>query len=247
LGDTALPPGPTSGGSSVTSTVIPAIVKATDQAMSEVFRVAALTAGSPFEKADPKSLKMTGGRVHREGELPESGVPFPNILSLRKLSALDGQARTEEPPEAKEYSMHSFGAHFCEVAWDPGIARLRVSRWLTVIDGGRMINLKTSRNQMLGAAVMGIGMALLEETIYDPRNSKPINNNLADYMVPVNADIPDMECIFLDYPDTKLNEYGARGIGEIGLTGCASAVTSATYHATGVRLRELPIRIENLL
>ena len=143
--------------------------------------------------------------------------------------------------------MHSFGAHFCEVAWDPGIARLRVSRWLTVIDGGRMINLKTSRNQMLGAAAMGIGMALLEETIYDPRNSKPINNNLADYMVPVNADIPDMECIFLDYPDTKLNEYGARGIGEIGLTGCASAVTSATYHATGVRLRELPIRIENLL
>ena len=247
LGDTALPPGPTSGGSSVTSTVIPAIVKATDQAVSEVFRVAALTAGSPFEKADPKTLKMTGGRVHRENESPESGVPFPNILSLRKLSALDGQARTEEPPEAKEYSMHSFGAHFCEVAWDPGIARLRVSRWLTVIDGGRMINLKTSRNQMLGAAVMGIGMALLEETIYDPRNGKPINNNFADYMVSVNADIPDMECIFLDYPDTKLNEYGARGIGEIGLTGCASAVTSATYHATGVRVRELPIRIENLL
>ena len=110
-----------------------------------------------------------------------------------------------------------------------------------------MINLKTSRNQILGAVVMGIGMALLEETIYDPRNGKPINNNYADYMVPVNADVPDRDCIFLDYPDTKLNEYGARGIGEIGLTGCASAVTNATYHATGVRVRELPIRIENLL
>jgi xanthine dehydrogenase YagR molybdenum-binding subunit len=210
-------------------------------------KVAALTAGSPFEKADPKSLKMTAGRVHRDGESPESGVPFPSILSLRKLSALDGQARTDETPEAKKFSMHSFGAHFCEVAWDPGIARLRVSRWLTVLDGGRMINLKTSRNQILGAVVMGIGMALFEETIYDPRNAKPINNNYADYVVSVNADIPDMECIFLDFPDTKLNEYGARGIGEIGLTGCASAVTNATYHATGVRVRELPIRIENLL
>jgi xanthine dehydrogenase YagR molybdenum-binding subunit len=222
-------------------------VKATDQAVSEVLRVAALTAGSPLEKADSKTLKMTGGRVHRGNESPESGVPFPNILSLRKLSALDGQARTEEPPEAREYSMHSFGAHFCEVAWDPGIARLRVSRWLTVIDGGRMINLKTSRNQMLGAVVMGIGMALFEETIYDPRNGKPVNNNFADYIVSVNADAPEMDCIFLDYPDTKLNEYGARGIGEIGLTGCASAIANATYHATGVRVRELPIRIENLL
>ena len=171
LGDTALPPGPTSGGSAVTSTVIPAIVKATDQAVSEVLKVAALTAGSPFEKADPKSLKMSGGRVHREDQSPESGTPFPDILKLRRLSGLDGQARTEEPPEAKQYSMHSFGAHFCEVAWDPGIARLRVSRWLSVLDGGRMINLKTSRNQILGAAVMGIGMALFEETIYDPQTA----------------------------------------------------------------------------
>ena len=94
---------------------------------------------------------------------------------------------------------------------------------------------------------MGVGMALLEETVYDPRNGKPINNNYADYLVAVNTDIPDMDCIFLDYPDTKLNEYGARGIGEIGLTGCASAIASATYHATGVRVRELPIRVEKLL
>jgi xanthine dehydrogenase YagR molybdenum-binding subunit len=247
LGDTALPPGPTSGGSSATATVLPAIVGATDQAVSELLKVAALTAGSPFEKADPKSLRITGGRVHRENESDASGVPFPDILKLRRFSGIDGQARTGSPPEAQEYSMHSFGAHFCEVAYDPGVARLRVSRWLTVIDGGRMINLKTSRNQILGAVVMGIGMALFEETIYDPRNGKPVNNNYADYIVSVNADSPDMDCIFLDYPDRKLNEYGARGIGEIGLTGCASAITNATYHATGIRVRELPIRIENLL
>ena len=90
-------------------------------------------------------------------------------------------------------------------------------------------------------------MAMFEETIYDHRNGKPVNNNYADYLVAVNADIPELDCIFLDFPDTKLNEYGARGIGEIGLTGCASAITSAVYHATGVRVRELPVRIENLL
>jgi xanthine dehydrogenase YagR molybdenum-binding subunit len=108
-------------------------------------------------------------------------------------------------------------------------------------------NAKTARNQILGAVVMGIGMGMLEETIYDPRTGHPINNNFADYMVAVNADVPELDCIFLDYPDPVLNEYDARGMGEIGLTGCASALTMATYHATGVRIRELPIRIEKLM
>lgn len=247
LGDTAMPPGPTSGGSAATATVIPAIAKATDQAVQSLLKVAALTAGSPLEKEDPKTLKMSGGRIHREDQAAGSGAAFSDILKLRRLSGLDGQAKTEAPPEAKQFSMHSFGAHFCEVAYDPGIVRLRVSRWLTVIDGGRMINLKTAKNQILGSVVMGIGMAMLEETIYDQRNGKPVNNNYADYLVAVNTDIPDMDCIFLDFPDTKLNEYGARGIGEIGLTGCASAVTNAVYHATGVRVRELPVRLEKLL
>jgi xanthine dehydrogenase YagR molybdenum-binding subunit len=171
------------------------------------------------------------------------------MLRMRRLSGIDGQARSEASPDAKKFSSHSFGAHFCEVAYDPGIARLRVTGWLTVIDGGRMINRKTSRNQILGSIVMGIGMAMFEETIYDQRNGKPVNNNYADYLAPVMTDAPEMDCIFLDYPDTKLklNEYGARGIGEIGLTGCASAVTSAVYNATGVRVRELPIRMEKLL
>jgi xanthine dehydrogenase YagR molybdenum-binding subunit len=147
----------------------------------------------------------------------------------------------------KKFSAHSFGAHFCEVTFDPGVAHFRVSRWLSVIDGVRMINAKAARNQILGGVVMGIGMGLFEATVYDTRNGHPINNNFADYMVPVNADIPELDCIFLDYPDTVLNEYGARGIGEIGLTGVASAITSATYHATGVRVRNIPIRIEDLI
>ncbi len=245
LGDTSLPPGPTSGGSFTTATVIPAIYQATNKAVDAVLKAAAKH--SAFSGADPKSLKMTQGRVHRQDQSPSNGVKFEEILQSQKLAGLDGRGKTEATDEMKKYSIHSFGAHFCEVAWDPEIFRLRVSRWLSVVDGGRIINAKTARNQILGAVVMGIGMGMLEETVYDPRTGHPINNNFADYMVAVNADVPELDCIFLDYPDPVINEYGARGIGEIGLTGCASALTMATYHATGVRVRELPIRIEKLM
>jgi xanthine dehydrogenase YagR molybdenum-binding subunit len=247
LGDSSLPPGPTSGGSSATATVLPAIAQATENAVNAVFQLATRTAKSPFQGLDAKSLKMTQGRVHQQDASPESGMPFQELLALRQLGGLDGKAKTDADPAARKFSTHSFGAHFCEISFDPDIARLRVTRWLTVMDAGRMINEKTAKNQILGGIVMGIGMGLFEGTIYDPRNGHPINSNFADYIVPVNADIPAMECIFLDYPDLVLNEYGARGVGEIGLTGVASALASATYHATGVRVRELPIRIENLL
>jgi len=245
LGDTSLPPGPTSGGSFTTATVIPAIYQATDKAVAAMLKAAAKH--EAFSGVDPKSLKMTEGRVHQKDKNPSSGVAFEEILRSQKLVGLDGQVKTMATDEMKKYSIHSFGAHFCEVAWDPEILRLRVSRWLTVVDGGRIINAKTARNQILGAVVMGIGMGMFEETVYDTRTGHPINNNFADYLVATNADVPDLDCIFLDYPDPVLNEYGARGIGEIGLTGCASALTMATYHATGVRVRELPIRIEKLV
>ncbi len=245
LGDTSLPPGPTSGGSFTTATVIPAIYQASDKAVEAVLKAAAKY--DAFSGDDPKSLKMTDGRVHQQDKPPSSGVAFQEILQSQNLVGLDGKVKTGPTDEMKKYSIHSFGAHFCEVAYDPEIVRLRVSRWLTVVDGGRIINAKTARNQILGAVVMGIGMGMLEETVYDTRTGHPINNNFADYLVAVNADVPELECIFLDYPDPVLNEYGARGIGEIGLTGCASALTMATYHATGVRIRDLPIRIEKLM
>lgn len=247
LGDSSLPPGPTSGGSSATSTVIPAIAMATDKAMQAVLKAAPKAANSPFANADPKTLKLSQGRVHAADKSPDTGVPFQEILLAQNLVGLDGQAKTNETDEQKKYSPHSFGAHFCEISFDPGIVRLRVTRWLTVMDGGQMINAKTARNQIIGGVVMGIGMGLFEETVYDVRNGNPINSNFADYIVAVNADIPDIDVIFLDYPDKVMSEYGARGIGEIGLTGCASALTMATYHATGIRVRELPIRIEKLM
>jgi xanthine dehydrogenase YagR molybdenum-binding subunit len=146
-----------------------------------------------------------------------------------------------------KFSTHSFGCHFAEVTWQAEIARLRVSRVVTVIDAGRIINPLTGRNQIEGAVVMGIGMAFFEHTTYDPQNGAPINSSLADYLVTVNADAPPIDVHFLNYPDTEINELGARGIGEIGLTGIAAALTEAVHHATGVRVRELPIKIEDLI
>lgn len=253
LGSTDLPPGPTSGGSTVTATVSPAIAQATQGAVDRVIAAAQSIPSSPFHpnnlpEGDPVKLVMTAGRIHAMGKPPESGVPFGEILAAGKLAALENEARTApDPAKEHEFSAHSFGAQFIEVAWDPGIARLRVSRALTVIDAGRIINPKAGRNQILGAVVMGIGMGIFEETVYDPRNAKPINNNFADYLVATNADIPEIECIFVEYPDLHLNEYGARGIGEIGLAGVASALTMAVYHATGIRVRKLPVRIEDLI
>jgi xanthine dehydrogenase YagR molybdenum-binding subunit len=118
---------------------------------------------------------------------------------------------------------------------------------VTVIDAGRIINPLAGRNQIEGAVVMGIGMALLEHTSYDTQNGAPINSNLADYIVAVNADVPKLEVYFVDFPDKEINELGARGIGEIGLAGIAAAITAAVHHATGVRVRELPVKIEDLL
>jgi len=247
LGDSSLPPGPTSGGSSATSTVIPAIAQATDKAMQAVLKAAPKASNSPFANADPKTLKLSQGRVHAADKPPDTGAPFQEILLAQNLVGLDGQAKTNETDEQKKYSTHSFGAHFCEISYDPDVFHLRVTRWLTVMDGGQMINAKTARNQIMGGVVMGIGMGLFEETVYDVRNGNPINSNYADYLVPVNADVPEIDVIFLDYPDKIMSQYGARGIGEIGLTGCAPALTMATYHATGIRVRELPIRIEKLM
>jgi len=176
-------------------------------------------------------------------------VPFGDLLRRANVRMVAGSGKSEMSfgnPTPK-FSTHSFGCHFVEVTWQPEIARLRVSRVVTVIDAGRILNPLAGRNQVEGSVAMGIGMALFEHTHYDPQNGAPINSNLADYVMAVNADVPPVDVHFLDYPDKEINELGARGIGEIGLAGVAPAITAAVYHATGVRVRELPVKIENLL
>jgi xanthine dehydrogenase YagR molybdenum-binding subunit len=248
LGDSSLPPGPMSGGSTATATVMPSIVEGVDAAVKNLLAIATQTAGSPFKGADASALAFTSGRIHAKSQSPESGTPFGDILRMANLAGARGEGKSNGMgAEANNYSTHSFGAQFVEVQFDPGIAHLRVSRVVTVVDGGRIINRRTATNQVAGAVVMGIGMGLLEHTIYDPRNGHPVNDNFADYMVPTCADTPQIDVHFLDIPDPIMGEYGARGIGEIGLAGVAPAITAAVYHATGIRVRELPVRIENLL
>jgi len=249
LGDTSLPEGPLSGGSMATGSVVPAVFAAADSAIASLLNVATTTPGSPFEKRKSADLAFDGGRVFVKADGPAGGVPFADLLRRANLRLVTGSGKSEgtfSNPQPK-FSTHSFGCHFVEVTWQPEIARLRVSRVVTVIDAGRILNPLAGRNQIEGAVVMGIGMALFEHTSYDSQNGAPINSNLADYVMAVNADAPPIEMHFLDFPDKEINELGARGIGEIGLAGVAAAITAAVHHATGVRVRELPVKIENLL
>ena len=249
LGDTSLPPGPISGGSMATASVVPAVFAAADSAISSLMSLATTTPGSPFEKRKPEELAFEAGRVFVKADGVSKGVPFGDLLRRANLRHVTGEGKSESTfgnPKPK-FSTHSFGCHFVEVTWQPETARLRVSRVVTAIDAGRIVNPLAGRNQIEGAVVMGIGMALFEHTVYDPQNGAPINASFADYVVAVNADAPPIEVHFLDYPDKELNELGARGIGEIGLAGMAAAITAAVHHATGVRVRELPVKIEDLL
>jgi xanthine dehydrogenase YagR molybdenum-binding subunit len=249
LGDTALPEGPLSGGSLATESVVPAVFAAADSAIASLLTIATMTPGSPFEKRPTRDLAFERGRVFLKADGAGKGMAFDDLLRRANLGLVTGSGQSEAAfgnPKPK-YSTHSFGCHFVEVTWQPEIARLRVSRVVTVVDAGRIINPLAGRNQIQGAVVMGIGMALFEHTTYDPQSGAPINSNLADYVMTVNADAPPIEVHFVDFPDKEINEVGARGIGEIGLTGIAAAITAAVHHATGVRVRELPVKIENLL
>lgn len=249
IGDSALPDGPMSGGSLVTGSVLNAIAHASSEAMKKMVALSTGTEGSPLKGAKVEDLEFAEGRIRKKDQA--AGDPeFAEILKLARVDGLSAEGKTVptwEDPQSKDKSLHSYGAQFVEVEWEPEIARLRVSRVVTVIDAGRIINPKAAANQIAGAVVMGVGMGLLEETIHDHRTGQPINGSLADYLVATCADSPDIDVTFLNYPDPAMGEYGARGVGEIGLAGVAAAITAAVHHATGVRVRELPVKIEDLL
>jgi xanthine dehydrogenase YagR molybdenum-binding subunit len=249
LGDTNLPSGAISGGSWATASNIAAAVDAIDKAQQALFTIATDGSTAAFPGQKPDALALSDGRVHLKTQPSSTGIPFGDILTRANIRAAsgDGNGKGSFGDPARKFSTHSFGAHFAEVTWQPETARLRVSRVITVIDAGRILNPKPARNQIEGAVVMGIGMALFEETTYDPRFGAPINNNLADYILATNPDAPDIDVTFLDYPDFAINALGARGVGEIGLAGIAAAITNAVHHATGIRVRELPVKIETLL
>ncbi len=154
--------------------------------------------------------------------------------------------KADEGVDHKKYAFHSFGAHFVKVLVDPVLGTVRVAKIVGVMDIGKVLNLKTATNQIMGGMIFGIGMALMEGTIYDPTNGRVVTRDLADYLVPVNADMPEFDIQFIDIPDPYISPVGARGIGEIGITGVTAAIANAIYHATGKRIRDLPITPDKL-
>ncbi|KAA0019589.1 xanthine dehydrogenase family protein molybdopterin-binding subunit [Salinicola corii] len=242
LGESGLPSGPLSGGSMATASTLPAVAAAVRDALDALKEVATGNGGA-FEGLSADDLEVgQGGLSHGEHR-----VSFAEVLKTNKLASVNGQGSTAPGAEQNAYSFRSFGAHFVEVRFDPGISRVRVARVVSSMDIGRAINPPAARNQVEGGIIMGIGMGLFEQLEYDPRDARLINSNVADYILPTHADAPEIDVELLDYPDFEFNEFGARGVGEIGLTGVAPAISNALYHATGKRHRDLPITIEALL
>src|SRR6266404_292416 len=206
LGDSSLPDGPISGASMATESLIPAIFGGTNEAIASLLIIAVTSPRSPFLGHKPDDLALANGRVCVKAEGHGRGIPFEDLLRRANVRLVTGHGKGEQTffvPGAK-FSKHSFGCHFVEVTWQPEIARLRVGRVVSVMDAGRILNPLAGRNQIQGAVVMGIGMALFEEAIYDPQNGAPINSNLADYMMTVNADAPPNHLPFPTRPASHL-------------------------------------------
>ena len=250
IGDSSLPPGPFSGGSMATGSLIPAVVQAAQKAKESLLNAASQSLDSPFSGADVKKLAFKNGKIQQTDKPESEGVNFTDFMRKCDYKIILGKGTSTgtfgQQEHAKE-SRHAYGAHFIEIGWEKPIARLRVRRVVTVIDSGKILNPKAGRNQIEGSIVMGLGMALFEQGRYEPTKGAPLNSNFADYVMPVHADMPDLDVHFLETPNTDLNAYGAKGIGEIGLAGIAAAIANAVHHATGVRVRDLPISIEDLL
>jgi xanthine dehydrogenase YagR molybdenum-binding subunit len=172
---------------------------------------------------------------------------YGTALHRLGLAELSFTSESKPNPEAEKYSGKSFVAHFVEAEVDELTCEVRIKRVVSCLDTGKVINPKTARNQVLGAVTWGIGIALMEEGIIDHRSGRYVNNNLADYHLPVNADIPETEIYFIDKPDSMINPMGAKGIGEIGLVGLTAGIANAVYHATGKRIRDLPITPDKLI
>ncbi len=247
LGKSDYPFGPVAGGSNSTATVGTAIHAVAGLLHQALANLAVKDAKSPLHGFSPNDITMSEpGRIGLRSDKSRSDS-YTDILNRAGMKSIEVESKMPEEEEKNEQVFQSWGAHFCEVKIDPLLPRVQVTRVVTVINCGRVVTYKPARSQIIGSVVMGIGMALHEATEYDPKTGLPVNANLAEYHVPTHADIPFIDVHFVGEPDYNFNPIGARGIGEIGVTGIAAAVANAVYHATGKRVRDLPITPDKLL
>ncbi len=244
IGDTDLPPAPQSGGSGLAIAFTGAIEEAVHQVLARLTRMARDDPRSPLRGRRPEEVVAAGGRLHLAGD-PSVGEGWGEILDRHGLPVLaaTGERDPRPPQEGADVARAgAFAATFVEVRVHERLGVVRVSRVVSAVDAGRVLNLKTARSQIAGAVVMSLGMALLEETVLDPRDGRFTNATLSDYLVPVQADVPDIDALFVGRPDPHA-PLGVKGLGEIGLTATPAAVANAVFHATGVRSRALPLRL----
>lgn len=245
LGDSDLPAVPSHSGSKTTASVGAAVLDGARRVREEAVKLAVADIRSPLYGADPAGVVVTGGILRDTGD-PARQDSYQALISRAKRTQLEALG-SYAPPTGPTHSMAAYGAVFAEVGVDPALGIVRVRRMLGVYDAGRIINPRLADSQAIGGMVGGIGMALLEQTVTDHRDGRIVNANLADYLVPVNADVRELRAIFLDGRDDHVGPLGVKGLGEVVQVGVAPAVANAVFHATGRRVRELPITVEALL
>ena len=245
IGDSDLPPAPQSGGSGLAMSLSAAIHDAAGNLLQAFLDLVADDENSPLRGRAPSDVGCAAGRVHLLGD-PAAGESYAEILARHALDEITADGRADLETGRGDSATSAFAAHFVEVRIDQDLGVLRVARVVSAIDAGRVLNEKTARSQIIGGVVMGIGMATLEETIFESATGRIVNATFGDYLIPVNADVPDIDVIFVGEADS-FSPVGIKGLGEIGVVGVAAAVANAVYHATGRRFRSLPITVDKLL
>jgi xanthine dehydrogenase YagR molybdenum-binding subunit len=245
LGDSLLPEAPVSGGSQSLASVAPAVLSAALALREKLIGMAISDRASPVFGAAPEEVVIEDGNIGRRSVAARE--PLSEVWMRAGSQDVVAEGTAKPGAEKTQYSMHSFGAVFAEVRVDRSLGTIRVPRVVGRFDVGRLINAKTGRSQLMGGIVWGIGMGLMEESLLDPRTGRILNANLAEYHVPTNADIGVIDVEAIGTEDPHINPLGARGIGEIGITGVAAALANAVFHATGVRVRDLPITLDKVL
>jgi xanthine dehydrogenase YagR molybdenum-binding subunit len=247
LGDSSLPTAPVQGGSFTASTVGSAVMTVCGDVRTKVFKLAQQVKSSPLADAHIAEVTFADGHV-RLTQDPSRAVSISEALRQAKVDAIEAK-KTAFPHVWKEwrYSRHSHSAVFAEVKVDEDLGTVQIARVVSAVAGGRILNPKMARSQILGGVVWGISMALEEESVIDHAFGRFMNHNLAEYHVPVNADVHDIEVIFVEEHDETVNPLGVKGLGEVGIVGVAAAIANAVFHATGKRVRDLPITLDKLL
>ncbi|MDB5888991.1 MAG: xanthine dehydrogenase family protein molybdopterin-binding subunit, partial [Rhodocyclales bacterium] len=246
LGDTLLPEAPNSGGSQTVASVSPAVRAAALAARGKLIALALQGPDTLWRGSDANDLDIVDGWLRSRSDQTRR-EPVAAVLARHGSVPIEADGDARPGDERQQYSMHSFGAVFAEVNVDRDLGIVRVQRVVGAYGVGNLLNAKTGRSQLMGGIVWGIGMALLEESLLDKRYGRIVNNNLAEYHVPANADVHDIDIIVVPEDDRIINPLGAKGIGEIGITGVAGAIANAVYHATGKRVRDLPITLDKLI